>query len=503
MKKDKAYELHLLIQSLTASEKKYVRWQLSKYDTSRQSKELLLFDVMNQPKLPEEELIINAYQAQNYESSYLAADRNQLYEEILDALVRLAAPSSGELQTTLGLQKAMVLFDKKNFAQALKQLKRTKKHATQQEHWGSLISLLQLEQRCLKVLGDFEGVTAAMQAQQETYERILLQNQFEALHYESIQLRISYAKARSLEQIEAIETLKTKVDDLTAKYISQSSFYAAFHRLETLCNYYFVKDDSENESKSNEELVLLMQAHPWYLQNNPLNYVAIQTRLLTIQRRLSPTLFWVKLPEYRSLAKGLQKQKQEAESTIFIFSHNYELDQYINEKRWAAAVEMIPRMEQGLKKYKTRIDIHLHFSAHYRFALAYFFSQHYEEALNATIFLLDEFPETLRPDVYQTSLLLQIIIHYELGHYKLIPSLVTNTRYHIKKTNRLFKTESLILSALQKLSKAKLPEEAAKKIFNTLENKLLKLQSDPFERKVLGIFNFLDWISTRHKHLSE
>jgi hypothetical protein len=86
--KDKSYELYQLIQSLTPSEKKFIRRQLSKYDLEN-TKELLLFDLFNVSAEPEDNELKKAYLQKKYSPEYLSADKNKLYEAVLEGLSAL------------------------------------------------------------------------------------------------------------------------------------------------------------------------------------------------------------------------------------------------------------------------------------------------------------------------------------------------------------------------------------------------------------------------------
>jgi hypothetical protein len=492
MKKDKAYELHHLIQSLIASEKKYIRRQLIKYE-GETTKDLLLFDLLNHEREPETEALKKAYENKGYQSDYLSADKNKLYEEILSGLSELNADYSNEIKANESLQKAIVLYEKKLFEQCLKQLTKAKKMAETYELWGLMISLLHLEQRCHRVRFDFEKAKEAMGAESAVFERQQLLNTFAEIHYESISLRVKYSKARSNEQLTAFDNLVQRLESIG----KGNDFYTEFNRLETLCNYFYVKDDLEQDMRSNSSLNELMQAHKWYIEDNPLNYIAVRTRLLGIQRRLSPQLFWKELPNYRSLPKQVQKQKQAAEINVFIFSNNFELDQLLLENRWQEAFELIEPMEKGIEKYREQIDGNWLYSAVYRFACTSLFSANYNKSLDYIHKALNDFPESLRPDLYNAALMLQIIVHYEICNYKLIPSLVSNARYNFKKSNRLYRTETLMLNTLKRLSDFKKEPVATEKLFKELRVKLLKFRNDDFEKKAFSVFDFLEWLDFR------
>jgi hypothetical protein len=489
MKKDKSYELYQLVQSLTPSEKKFIRRQLSKYELE-QTKELLLFDLFNQQTEPADKELKIAYQQKKYSPEYLSADKNKLYEAVLEGLSDLNAAYSNEISANDGLQKAIVLYEKKLFEQCIKQIQKVKKQAYIFELWGLYISLLHLEQRCHRVLFQFDLAECLMQEEIEIFGKQQLLNQYASIHYESISFRVKIGKARSGEQVTDFEKL---IEQLT-KLEKSDDFYPQFNRLESFCNYYFVKDELQSEMSANSELISLMQNNPWYIEDNPLNYIAVRTRLLGIQRRLSPELFWESLPSFRLLPKQLSKQKQTAEVNVFIFSHTFELDQLLLEKNWNRAFQLIEPVEKGIEKYREQIDANWLVSAVFRFAYASIFSANYERALDYILKLLNDFPATLRPDLNKVGLLLQILLHYELGNYRLLPSLIANAKYHLKKNDQLYGCENLLLAFFGKVARNKNEKSNLIQQYVDLLTKLQKLRQDSFEKKIFEIFDFEYWV---------
>jgi hypothetical protein len=492
MKKDKSYELYQLIQSLTPAEKKFIRRQLSKYDLE-QTKELLLFDLFNIGKEPEDDELKKGYIQKKYSPEYLPADKNKLYEAVLEGLSDLNAAYSNEIKANEGLQKAIVLYEKKLFEQCHKQILKVKKQAYLFELWGLYISLLHLEQRCHGVMFQFDLADAVMQEEFHVFGKQQLLNQYASIHYESISLRVKIGKARSGDQLANFDLLIEKLYKLE----KSDDFYPQFNRLETFCNYYFVKDELQQEMKFNADLISLMQKNPWYIDDNPLNYIAVRTRLLGIQRRISSELFWGELPVYRQLPKQLSKQKQTAEVNVFIFSHNLELDQLLLEKNWDKAFQLIEPMERGIAKYSEQIDSNWLISAVFRFAYASIFSSNFEKALDYILKVLNEFPASIRPDMNKVALLLQILIHFELGNYRLLSSLIANTKYQLRKNEQLFGCENLILGFFGRISKNKDDNSGANLQYQEFITNLKKLKQDTFEKKIFEIFDFEYWASKK------
>jgi hypothetical protein len=494
----KGEQLHQLIKALTAAEKKHIRININKFHPTKTSKNTLLFDSLNQQKKYAPEAVKTAYQTEGYSINFLSADRNLLYDLVLTNLSDFHKKKTTEIQLNEGYQNAIMLFEKKLFKQALSQINRIILIAEQLESYAILINFYHLQQRILKVQNRLQEAIKSIQKQTVLWENQKRINNYIELHYQSISLRIELAKVRSSENVQRLQEFMEhpllKIDLPT-----HLGFLEQFHYLEIYCNYYFIRDNKQLELKSNQSLVDLYNQHPIFKKNEPLNYLVFHTRILAIQRNLNPTGFLDALTVYRALSKEFQKQQKQAESIIFIFSYNYELDFYIQHQYWKEGEKVVPIMLKGLKKYQAFIEAQLQITAYYRIAYLYFFNAEYAHAVDILDKVINDFPSNLRPDVYSFSLIVRIIAHYEMGNIRLIPYLIKTAAYHIKKRDLLFQTEKIALQYLKRLSKTKSQEKSAS-IFNEFEANIQNLiENNPYEGRSLQIFDFLTWIKSK-KH---
>jgi len=324
-------------------------------------------------------------------------------------------------------------------------------------------------------------------------------NAYIQLHYESISFRVSLAKARTIENIHQLEHFIEQ--PLLKNVPKEQGFFIQFHYWETLCNYFFIKNEVEKELTANQEIIKLFDHFDWIKKDEPLNYLIIHTRILAIKKNLYPEDFLANLSVYKQLQTNFKKQRKEAESIIFIFGHNYELDYYIQNQKWNLGIQFLPSISKGLQYYQNQIEAPLRLTAYYRIAIIYFFAKDYNAALTYLHHVLHDFPASTRPDVYSFSLLIEIIIHLELQNYRLLPHLIKTASYVIKKRNRLFLLEKITLSYLKKaaLIKNQIPHKQLeiKKALQTEINNILI--TNPKEKVALSIFNFLHWLDSSRK----
>ena len=491
MKKEK--ELHQLIRALTPAEKKYIGINIRKFRPTEANKKALLFDTLNSQKKHVPNQTHKIYKEYGYTHNFLAADRNQLYDLVLEGLTEFHSKNSLHVQIAIGYQKVVLLFEKKLFDQALKQISKIEKIAKKAEAFGMLVSLSQLKRRIYKINSNIDEAISSVKIQKEFWEQQEKVNQLVELHYESIRLRIKIGKARSEENIKLIDSFIQH--ELLQNIPKNDSYQVQFQFWETYCNYYFIKDKKQKELEANQALVDLIDKHPQFKKDEPLNHLVFCTRILAIQRNLYPEKFWANLEKYRLLDQGFSKQRLQAESIIFIFSYNYEMDFYINHKQWEKGLIVLPKITKGLKKYDSYIREPLKITAFYRTAYIYFFNQLYDNSLDALTIVIENYSSQLRPDVYSFALILKIIIHYEMGNLRLMQYLIKTAQYHITKRNLMFQTEKIAIQYLKKLSR-KSNQKKHKIIFNNFYKDIIDLtNNNEYERRSLEIFDFETWLA--------
>ena len=243
-------QLHQLIRALTPAEKKHIRINLSKFRPNEATKKLLMFDALNAQKKHAKGFIEKEYSSSGYNSNFLAADRLLLYDLVLEGLAGFHSKNNLEVQLSDGFQKVVLLFEKKLFEQALKQIDRTEKLALKIESYGSLINLYHYKRRILKITNDIEGAIQALKQQNDFWQAQQRLNQYVQLHYESILLRIQLSKARSEANLSALDTFMQNT--LLLQLQDNDGYNIQFQYWETFCNYYFIIDDKQQELNCNE-----------------------------------------------------------------------------------------------------------------------------------------------------------------------------------------------------------------------------------------------------------
>jgi tetratricopeptide (TPR) repeat protein len=160
--------------------------------------------------------------------------------------------------------------------------------------------------------------------------------------------------------------------------------------------------------------------------------------------------------------------------------------------------------------YADRAKEHLPFFEHRLFAsnkvslyhdmfYIYFGCGRYQDSLEWLNKLLNETTLNVREDIQVTARLTNLILHYELGNFDLLPYLLRRTYSFLLKRKRLHKLEKLLLRFMGKLQHVN--PQVKKEItgvFIEIRSALGKLMKNPDEAMVLTeYFDYVSWLESK------
>lgn len=106
--------------------------------------------------------------------------------------------------------------------------------------------------------------------------------------------------------------------------------------------------------------------------------------------------------------------------------------------------------------------------------------------------------------IYSGAMIINLLIHFELGNYQLLESLLLNTYRMMYKRKLLYKSEKIIFKYLKKYLRM-LTNEEIMESFKSLKQELQEVRTDKFERNFLPNFDLVVWIESKiqEKSMSE
>lgn len=490
-KPDKLFEL---IQNMSMSEKRYFKLFISRTNAEKTLNYVVLFDILDRIKSYEESKVIRFLKKEKISTKYLSADKNYLYRMILKSLRSFHTGKSASLRVKEYLEYFEILYYKGLYDQAFKLLIKAKKTAQTYEFHSLLMEILTWERSFAIIKSNRKEMNNSSQALKKNLELLKNRNAYNELYHEAVLLRIELNKARDHKNIEKLETL-IQHPLLTSKEMALSNAtQIRFHEIWAI--YHFVMDETQKEYECNIEAMKIMKSIPQFMEEWPNTYTVIFSRILILQHKLYPEKCKETLQRFREIPRQIKKGILEIEVMVFVLSYGIEMSILISELDYNQAIIQSKVIEKGFKKYKEKIQSRYFLTAYYRFAYVHFCSGNLSEALAYVNKINNEMDESDRPDVFSQTKLLNLIIHYELGNFNLLRYLIKSTREFLKRRDRLYQTEEILLRFFQKVAKPMSNKERIH-LFQILKEQLAQVWENKLEKRALRYFDLEAWIESK------
>lgn len=266
--------LHQLIQSMTAAEKRYFKIHFS----SSKSLVTKLFDFINTMSEYDEEVV-----KENFKDSKLSKNLKVYKIMLVDLLLKSLSSFRYKKNLNSNIRQSVdeveILIEKKLYADAYKRLIKVKELCKKFEEWNFLVIVLDLEFQ-LKVFHGFNFPSSSkrqdiLDTSTKISKKIKTINGLRQLNFQlsniANQLLIKSPSQNQLQEFEntlleqkKIVELEVVAPDFKTKYYLNSAFSHLYHSAQEI--------DKEYDFKKN--LLSLFDEHPQFKENNPEQYWA-------------------------------------------------------------------------------------------------------------------------------------------------------------------------------------------------------------------------------------
>ncbi|MBK9016125.1 MAG: hypothetical protein IPM82_19820 [Saprospiraceae bacterium] len=168
----------------------------------------------------------------------------------------------------------------------------------------------------------------------------------------------------------------------------------------------------------------------------------------------------------------------------------------LNTAQLKRALDIVPKVEYGLKAYKQRINKAREMSLRFNVFFVFFCNERFSEALDWLNTLdLDNKLEA-KADTKALARIIRVIVHYELGHTRILEDLRTSVYRKLKKEDQLHEFERTILEHIRQLENT--PDKKDKKVlFESLLEKLNAIGETYGMQKIAGLEDIVCWAESR------
>ena len=161
-----------------------------------------------------------------------------------------------------------------------------------------------------------------------------------------------------------------------------------------------------------------------------------------------------------------------------------------------AGVSLMAKIKSGLEDFINLLDNHSKLILYYKVACLYFGNDNYSEAIQWLNRILNSENIDLREDIHSFARILNLIAHYEMGNTDVIDYYIRSTYRFMLKKDDLHRFQKAILSFLRKLAGEFTKEDLIPE-FEKLRERLIPLQSNPYEKRAFIYFDIISWLECK------
>lgn len=440
----------------------------------------------------------------------LPAYTNYLFTNILDALKNYNARKSIDSEISHLLNETDLLFSKGLYAEAQKIIYKAKALANTFERWVLLLEAIDLEEKLARsnkfptALGTMIKNSHAERI--KTLDKIKVSAEYNWLHNRIAQVvyKISRYGKRKMDQTEMEKVMRHPLLTNENNAITLSDKYT-FYFIHALYHYYKLKPDFKIYILFTLKRKKLLENKTEWASQDSGRYLAVIQNLeshythtyntkgcdkLIEDLQKMPDLFGERIQEKdearrRAMLQGIQIERCLISGTFDIWSKKLKG----KEAEWEKVFAKVGRMDVLVFYDNMR--------------LLFFATKDYKRALMYNNMVNNDHLSKQVPDLYATSIIWDIIIHFELKNFKLA-DIRTKQAFHIlKDIDKLNGFEKIFLTNIQTVLTAKKEgKQRIKKYFFDFQKKLFKLKRNSGEALKLEHISCIAWVSAHAEQKS-
>ena len=490
-----------LIKSLSKSEKRYFKLFIGKNSIGESSHYLNLFNAIDKAGSVERNIIQKLYGDDYFMQKQFKSYKNRLYDQILNSLAAFHSEGSVDDQILELIRKAKILYDKTLYSNAGDLLEKAKNLTCKYEKNTFLPEIIRWQKEIIsnnlytnREINE-KDITRLFEEEKLTVQKIDNENEYwklRSLIYMTFQQNGIARGQEDIDKYNAVIDAPVLKNQIVLSYQAQRDIYSIYYIYSIAVNK--VKDAYTYSKKS----MALMEAHPNYIEDDPLKYIKSFHNLLLITYGLKKyEEFFNVLPKFKSTLGRFQGiMNENICSTILIGSYDLAFAVYLEIGQFKKATLLLEEIETVLNKQKNKNKL-LEFHINQKSALLYFANGDYHKALKKCNLILDDKTINLEHSTYSYYKVFQLIIHFEKENTELIPYLVKSIYKYLLQRKKLFNTERILMQFFRTGLKTINSKQDQIKAFKALKEGLAKAFEDPIEARFLEYFDVISWLESK------
>ena len=492
-----------LIHSLTKSEKRYFKLMSSRHTIGEENNYIRLFDALDKQNEYSEEKLFTQFKGEAFLNRF-SITKKRLYDHILFSLDSFHSSNSLDAQLFKMLHSFDILFEKSLYEQSRRVLRSAEKLAKKHQKDEILLLIFKKEKKLVETEGnsavDNAKIVELTHKVTATITEVHTYNHLWEIKSKLFLLMSKRGIARCSEDIdiysEICDQLKAFKNDLN-KHGNEIN-YLYYH---TLSAYYYAIGDLSRSLKYLEENLKLFENEGHTLIVEPNKQVSVYTNAIYVADRLG---FHKQSIQYLTSLKKIAKTLDANEDlSIKLFSSisSIEFSLCIRKGDFDSAQKIAEKVTSQLEAYGDKITPLRRAFLEFKLAVVSLGIEDYSKSLYWVNQILNNPELDKTEDIVGFTQLLDLLIHIELNHDKLLPYSLKSTLRFFKTRNRLYNFEKVFLQFIGKLIKCT-DQFEIQNLWEELYNDLATITDNDFESIALEYFDFKSWAESKLKRKS-
>lgn len=484
---------------MSKSEKRYFKLHATKHTIGEVNKYVLLFDYLDSIEAYDEAAVIDHFKGEAFTNRF-SITKKRLTDQILSVLCAYHLNNSIEAQLMQQIHSIDILFEKSLYDQCSRQIRSAEKLAKKHQLDGITVLLQKKKQRLLATQGYANLSEKEISEVSDTVDFSL--NQLRSIN-RLWKIKSMLFSRLNQNGIARSETEKKFYNDLCMELLeAQSSSEGVeekYLRQHILSGYYFAIGSFQESLRFLEENIDLFKSIDAKQFFSPNRYFSILTNAIYIADKLGlHTKSMMYLTELKKIASDLDVN-DDLQIKLFSSTSSIELSLLLRKGQFEKARLLTEEIEQKIIDLEDKLTPSRKVFLHFKCAVAYMGVGEYSKALRSINNILNNNKIDSNEDIIGFSLLLELFIHLELMHTKLLSYALKNVQRHFRKRERLFGFEKTVINSIGKLIKCDSIIEQ-KIVWESMVEEMKVLTSEnQFESVALDYFDFQSWAESKSK----
>lgn len=492
-----------LVNSMTKSEKRYFKLMSSRHTIGDENNYVRIFDYIDKQVEYNESQLFSHFNGEVFLNRF-SITKKRLYDHILSALDSFHSSSSIEAQLHKMLHSADILFEKSLYDQTRRLLRSAEKLSEKYQLTHLKLEVIDKQKRLLETTGyskvnqeEIQGIQASETSCMSTLD---LNNKLWTIKSELFIVLSRKGVARCEDESSVYSKIcESILKGIDTYNLTVETEYLYHH---TLSAYYYAIGDLTSSLEQLKKNLELFDSSSKELAIEPNKQISALTNAIYISDKIgahNEALSYIS--KLKSIAASTESNEDLA-IKLFSSISSIELSMKLRMGDFSDASKIASDIELKLIQYGDKIIPLRRVFLEFKLAVYHIGVGDFTTSLKWINNILNDSSLDKTEDIMGFTQLLDLLVHIELSHDKLLPYSLKSTQRFFKTRNRMYSFEKIVLQSISKMIKC---EDRFDKetLWENLYNELKEVTSDDdFESVALDYFDFQSWAESKLKHKS-